>query len=196
MKLLKTKSILLLSFLSILLLSCKDDEKESTAASNKLNFEGSTYTFQGGVISDYGSADLLNSGSPTHYNFDFIIADDDFVLGADQEYSPLNATIGLYIELFSASTSSFQAGTFQYVDGDNATVADIEGKNVFGVCDLFFVDSADEYTATAGSVVVTKNSDLNYTLKYDLMVQKNGAGTEIPLKLAFTGAFKYDDERE
>jgi len=130
-------------------------------------------------VVDFGATDfdyLSDGGTPTHYNFDFILYDGELT---DEG---IESPFFVYSILLSPGTSNFQEGTFSVLFPQ--TEAEAEG--------LFFTDYVeisydgnnnnslyitDEdleedifFLAFDGSVEVIDNGGNNYTLNYDLEV--------------------------
>lgn len=200
----KLKSMtLILGMISVsLILSCSSDE--SVDLTNQITFDGNVYIMTSGLVSDYGAYAPLdnNTGQESHYNFDFVILDaplEQLQDGSDTFIGPsASTTIVIYIELFSPGTSTFQAGTFNYIDEDNATQADIDGEFFFSYGEIELdtdgVVNGDldgpEYELTGGSVVVEGSGNTDYTITYNLTTTGGRS-----LSGTYTGEFTYSDER-
>ncbi|MEM0941949.1 MAG: hypothetical protein AAGI25_19485 [Bacteroidota bacterium] len=170
------------------------------------------YTFKDGLVEDYGGYNPIDSEEElvSHYNYDFTIADDEWTVVtsgiSDNYYYTQDATIILYVELFAPNSNSFQVGTFTYKDLNDLTRDDIEGSFFFEYLSIDINPGSENeivYEAISGTIVVTENSDLNYTLVYDVVVQEvnNNTGefianTEQTVSFAYSGEFTYSDERE
>ncbi len=188
----------------IYLTSCSSDDSGGGDALNVITFDGTAYTMVAGLVEDYGSGEPINDlGDATHYNFDFTIIDDEIVTITTPDETYLgagpDATIGIYIELFSPGTSGFQAGTFNFVEYDGVTQSDIAGEYFFfgGEVEL---DSdgtengdfdGDEFEITGGSVTVVGSGTTEWTITYNLQV--SGGRTVVG---TYTGPFTYSDNRD
>jgi len=139
-------------------------------SSGELTYDGQKFDLKSGLIEDYRSDGF-------HYNWDFSMVNTKFVQVTDSfdtYYEP--DTIGIrsftYFELFSAGTNEFRAGTFNY----DTTFSIPTDKNYFNYAELFLdlnengtIDFGTEYfSVTGGSVTVTKNSESNYKLEFDV----------------------------
>ena len=200
------------------------DGKTSTSATITINlsnvddyneflFEGTIPTFVDGLITDYGSYDPFDesngNGVETHYNYDFTILDIEFELITEEDgetYYDFNEDKfngGLYVELFSPNGNAFEPGTFEYKNLDEDTADDLEGVPFFEYLIIGFKSESNEfvpYLAISGSVVVTENSELNYTLTFNVTVQQANDDEElivgskpIDVSFSYTGDFKYND---
>ncbi len=210
------KNILPIIYLSFtaLIFSCNADEEESAnrdedmpgETSNQLQFNGESYSFIDGVVSDFGSFNPLGVGDPVHYNYDFIIIDDELMLvteNGETFYDADNFSILLDVELFSPGTQNFQTGTFEFLNTEELAIEDIEGEFFFEFLDLLVETPSGGllYTATSGTVEVIENSNLNYTLNYNVQVQQYNEdqevlvpGTAENISFSYTGDFKFRDE--
>lgn len=162
------------------------------------------YTFTHGLIEDYGAYNPIDEGDATHYNYDFILADAE--MDAENSEFGTGTTIGLYIELFSGSTSSFEPGDFQYIALDEGIGAeDIEGLSFFEILQVGLLDSSGLPTkgwqATDGTVSVVENGELDYTLTFDVtMIEYDleagevvNGGEILEFEISFQGVFGYSD---
>ena len=186
------------------LLSCSKDDGDS-ASGVEITFDGKTYTMVAGRSEDYGSSNPADdSNSDTHYNFDLTIADAAFVQITDTDgdiefRAGDDITFGVYVELFSPTTASFQVGTFNFIANADA-LASIEGKFWFSAAEVFIptggVDSDgdpsfDEYEATGGTVTVTGSGPTDFVITYNL--QFSGGKT---LTGTYSGDFVFSDETD
>jgi hypothetical protein len=187
-----------------------NDLSETPPAGTPFTFNDVTYSLVDGLIEDYGSLDVLFEGNPdSHYNYDFNVIDDEFELvsaGGETFYDADEFNIVLYAELFSPGTSGFQPGTFEFMLLDGMTIEDVEDKFIFEIFELLIVrdrenEEADLYFGTGGTISVIENSDLNYTLTYDLTVQQVDLdlgefipNTEQNISLTYTGDFNLSNE--
>ena len=150
-------------------------------SSGELTYDGQKFDLKSGLIEDYGS-------DGTHYNWDFSMVNTKFVQVSDSfdtYYEP--DTIGIrsftYFELFSAGTNEFSTGTFNF-DSTSSVSSD---KNYFNYAELFLdlnengtIDFGTEYfSVTGGRVTVTKNSESNYKIEFDVNLNngKSASGT-------------------
>jgi len=182
------------------LLSCSKDDGDDVSAGSDIVFDGKTYAMVDGLISDYGSYEPIDGGSPdTHYNYDFDIIDAELVTitesdGSTYQGPAANTTIHVYVELFSPGTSTFNAGTFTYMSDDAATAADIAGKFFFfgGEVELDTdgVENGDldgpEYEINGGTVTVTGTNKDDFALTFD--VTTSGGKT---LTGSYSGDFEF-----
>ncbi|SFT86126.1 Cadherin domain-containing protein [Algoriphagus locisalis] len=184
--------------------------------SNDLSFNGTNYTFIDGLIEDYGNYNPIDDEGDlsTHYNYDFIIIDDEIKITTVEEngesyteYNAENATISVYAELFSPNANSFQPGTFEFTNLEGITKEDVVGDYFFRYMGLEIDPNSEMednyYEAISGIVVVVENSNLNYTITYDVTVKKLDEvtleyieGTEQAISFSYTGDFLYHDENE
>ncbi len=193
--------VIVISFLS----SCSKDDSDDLVT-NQISFDGKTYTMVGGLIEDYGSGSPAdNSNSDTHYNYDFTIADVAFQQFTDEfddiEYNATNATFGVYVELFSPTTTSFEVGTFSFItESQSDILASIEGNYFFSAAEAYIptgtVDADGdpvytEFEATGGTVTVSGSGPTNFTITYDL--QFSGGKT---LTGTYNASFIFSDETE
>lgn len=196
-----TLGVAVISFLS----SCSSDDSDELGA-NQITFDGNTYTMVGGLVEDYGAGSPAdNATSDTHYNYDFTVADAEFVQFTDDfgdiEFRANDATFGVYVELFSPTTTSFDVGTFTFIDGDQSEVlTSIDGKYFFSAAEAYIptggVDSDgdpefDEFEVTGGTVTVSGSGPTDFTITYDL--QFAGGKT---LSGSYNGSFVFSDETD
>lgn len=196
------------------------DQESSTTATisiivedvddNELVFMDNHYTFISGLVYNYGNSNPFNDFETeltSHSNYDFVIADDEFVLKTDEfYYSVDNATIGIYVEFFAPNTDSFIPGTFEYKNLEGLTKEDVVGDFFFKQLNFLINPDSEEdevnYLAISGNVVITENAHLNYTLTFNIVVQEIGdyigefiASTEQTVSFSYTGDFNYSDLR-
>lgn len=172
---------------------------------HNFNFEGTVYEFADGLIDDYGLYEIL--GTQNHYNYDFVILDQPITIVNDA-FNLEDVKIVIVAGLYSSNTSGFQGGLFNYIDTDQATANDIEGKNFSDYLGIILLDGMGnevaEYDAVTGSINVIDNGDLNYTLEFDIDIQKYkddetgtlDPSTEQNVKFTYSGTFQYNDERD
>ena len=173
------------------------DEGDGNAGVD-VTIDGVTYTIVDGLIDDFGD-------DGTHYNYDFILVDDAIdIVNDDLEPGP-ETTIGIYVELFSAGTGSFTPGTFEYLEESTTPESDQSFFNIFTIStfDEPIGDSESDpdnyYIATGGTVTVTENSDLNYTLIYNVEVAEAdldtdeviSGGSQFTLSFTYSGDFDF-----
>ena len=196
---LNLKFILLLAISSAFLMGCEKDDDDEKSGNNTVVYNGTTYTIKDGLVNDYGAFDPIDQGENTHYNYDFVVVDDELVQYTEDGYTfweadTTNASIFyIYAELFSPGTSSFQTGTFTFKDYEAATAENIDGEFFFTDAYVGFVKYGDDeegYEATGGTIKVS-GSNLNYTIEYDLTLPNSKTA-----KGSFSGTFKYDDNRD
>lgn len=199
MKTFRLVSLLLALSLLSSFLSCTSDNPEDSL-SNSFSFGAETHIMVDGLIEDDGAINPINfMGADTHYNMDFTISDGAFVEIADGTKpftGPSSSTTFLiYVSLHSPGVEDFKIGTFEYMNLDNATEEDIEGK--------FFMDGGEietdndgveggdldgpEFEIIGGSVIVTGFGPTGYSLTFDL--ETSGG----PLIGTYSGSFTYED---
>ncbi|MEP5610838.1 MAG: hypothetical protein ABJP45_01250 [Cyclobacteriaceae bacterium] len=187
------------------LLSCSKDDGDTVSAGSDIVFDGKTYAMVDGLISDYGSYEPLDGeGTATHYNFDFDIVDAALVTITDSDGDTYQGagdatTIHVYVELFAPSTTSFSAGTYEYVNDETATPADIAGKFVFfsGEVELDSdgVENGDldgpEYEINGGTVTITGTNKDDFAITFN--VTTSGGKT---LTGSYSGEFDFQDDTD
>jgi hypothetical protein len=101
--------------------------------------------------------------------------------------------VELYAELFSSGTTSFNTGTFTFIDDDNInSAADIAGKNFFVSAEIWIVgDENESFDVTGGTITVSGGTNNNYTIEYDVTFDN---GTSVAAK--YTGTFTYFNETD
>ncbi len=196
-----TLGVAVISFLS----SCSSDDSDELGA-NQITFDGKTYTMVGGLVEDYGAGSPAdNATTDTHYNYDFTVADAAFQqttdVDGDIEFRASDATFGIYVELFSPTTSSFEVGTFNFISESQSDVlTSIQGNHFFSAAEAYIptggVDSDgdpefDEFEATGGTVTVSGNGPTGFTITYDL--QFAGGKT---LTGSYNAGFVFSDETD
>jgi hypothetical protein len=168
-----TKSLSFLKLQALILLlglftaSCSEDDAEEELApsvTNSVAYNGQTYEIKNGLILNYGS-------NASHYNNDIIVSDGTFSMEETE-----NGTFALYLELYSAGTSGFQPGTFQFAEEDDdvaestsfftANSGLIIETNADGV-----VDDGDEVIHITAGTVTVSGSGTDYTLVYDVTLE-------------------------
>jgi hypothetical protein len=191
------KYVLLLAFASLFIVACeKDDDDDDDNGNNTIVFDGTSYTIVDGLVEDYGEYDPIESGEYTHWNYDFSLLDVEFTQETEEGYTywdaPESASFFAYAELFSPGTTSFQAGTFEFIEYDSATPENIDGKFFFNEAYMGIKVDGDEtgFEATAGTVKVS-GSGSNWTIEFDLTLE--GGKTA---KGSYSGTFKMEDESE
>ena len=175
MKILKISTLFFLSVLIGGVMSCSSDDDDNGSA-NAFTFDGISYTMVDGVVEDYGaSAPSISGGDDSHYNFDFTISDD--VMTPSGAYFGSETTFAVYVELFAPSTTEFQTGTFNYMDGETSDALDINGQFFFSAAEVIVVSgvvdgsvNGTEYQVTGGSVTVSGSSATSYIVEYDLNI--------------------------
>jgi hypothetical protein len=192
-KLLNLRFLLVLALASVVFISCeKDDDDDDDGGNNSLTFDGTSYEIKDGMVENYGAYSPMSEQS--HWNYDFYVVDQPLVqvTEGDDTYWDVEAETYLYIysELFSPGTSSFQTGTFTYMDYEGTTQADIEGKYFFFNAEVAIESDGDDmgYDAIGGTIKVS-GSDYNYTIEYDLQLE--GGKTAVG---SYSGTFKYEDD--
>jgi hypothetical protein len=184
MKNLKIFSLFLASMLLFTACSKDDENPEPTAT---FTFGAETVTLTSGEVIDYGTVGF--DDDPTHWNYDFEMTGST-ASGRDVE---------LYAELFSSGTTSFNTGTFTFIDDDNInSAADIAGKNFFVSAEIWIDTNGDEvgdeneyFDVTGGTTTVSGGTNNNYTIEYDVTFDN---GTSVAAK--YTGTFTYFDETD
>lgn len=190
--------IFALSLLSCFL-SCTNDDPEDSL-SNSFSFGGEIYIMVDGLIEDDGAINPLDfMAADTHNNMDFTVSDGAFVEITDGTKPFIgpgsNTTFLVYVSLNSPVIDDFKTGTFEYINLDNATEEDIDGKYFISggeiETDNDGVDGGDldgpEFEIISGSVIVTGSGPIGYTLTFDL--ETNGGS----LTGTYSGSFTYED---
>lgn len=198
------KSVLLA--LGFLFFSCGDDDGGSTTGGT-FTFDGQTYTAVDGFIEDYGAVDPFEGGgTATHFNYVMGISDADFVMITDDGDPYFGGSDGvsivIYLNLYSDGVTSFQDGTFSFIDLDGASTADISGESFFTRGELELDDDnlapngdldGDEYEITGGTITLT-GSETNYTIDFDLDITEWESGTPVGNAVgSYSGEFQYQD---
>ncbi len=161
--------------------------------------DGINYTLVDGLIDDFG-------GDGTHYNYDFFLVNDEIKMEDGDLVPGEETTIFVYAELFSAGNSSFNPGTFEYLDVFSTPRNDQSYFNYFAIATyddpsdvVNEQDPAKWFIAVGGSVTVTQNTGLNYTIAYNLDVAEADydtdevivGGSEFTLEFTYTGDFEF-----
>lgn len=179
---------------------------------NELTFDGTSYTFTGGWIEDYGNFNPFTEDGDdnflTHYNYDFTIVDDEIELiteGTFTYYEAKDPTIDLYVTLFAPNASAFEAGTYEYMNLEGLTEEDVKDKFFFDILSLDINPNSEDgrfFDVISGNVIVVENSNFNYTLTYNVVVKEVDEdteelidGSEQTVSFSYTGDFLYSDER-
>ncbi|MEP5610839.1 MAG: hypothetical protein ABJP45_01255 [Cyclobacteriaceae bacterium] len=187
------------------LLSCSKDDS-GTTSTNVITFNGEAFTMVAGRSQDYGPSDPVDNNL-SHYNYDLTISDAAFVVETDADgdtgFEPgTDFGIVVYVELFSPGVSTFQVGTFNFIDGEQAEVqlSLIEGNFFFSAAEVFMpaggLDSdgdplLNEYEATGGTVTVTGSAPTDFVVTYNL--QLTGGMT---LTGTYSGDFVFSNEND
>ena len=108
-----------------------------------------------------------------------------------------DATIITYVQLYSPGTDAFQAGTFEYINPDTATLADVQGNFFFGYGEVELdndgVENGDldgpEFDITGGTITVTP-LEAGYDVTFDL---ETSAGN---IRGSYSGGFQYLDNTD
>lgn len=193
---------MLLFALLTLFTSCSDDEPTVEEA---FSLDINNYNIDGGLIFDYGAVDYINYEDPTHYNYDFTVFDGTYDMSGDA----FDGSFLMIAELLSPGTTSFQAGTFNYVfphDIDevsgqfyfNSAAIFVDGNNNNSILETESDEIEDlMYFATGGTIEVTDNDNDHYTINFnlklsevDFMTEEVISGTEIDLELSVSTAFE------
>ncbi|WP_424961164.1 hypothetical protein [Ekhidna sp.] len=189
-----------------LIFSCGDDDGGNTAGGT-FTFDGQTYTAVDGFIEDYGAVDPFEGGgTATHFNYVMGISDADFEKYLDEGDLYFGGDDGvsivIYLNLYSDGVTSFQEGTFNFIDLDGASAADISGKSFFTRGELELDDDGlapngdldgAEYEITGGTITLT-GSETNYTIDFDLVITEWETGTPVGNAVgSYSGEFQYQN---
>lgn len=180
------------------------DVAEGTGGSGNegvdLTIDGVTYTLLDGIVADYG-------GDGTHYNYDFTLIDDEIALDGGELVPGEETTIGVYVELFSAGNSSFTPGTFDYLNESTNPGAEQSYFNIFEIYTFDEPIGANSepvpdgyFIGVSGTVTVTENANLDYTITYNVNVAEADwdteefidGGSEFTVEFTFSGTFEFE----
>lgn len=170
--------------------SCKDSDGGDPvpALTNAVEYNGKTYNLLDGLIFDYGAFGLGTNNNLTHYNYDFAVVNGE-IKQVNGVYDEDNVTAGIWVELYSPGTDSFEPGTFTYMDEKNMTESAIANKYFFKNASFLAVEEQGyTFLYVKGGTVKVSGTANNYTLEYD-MVLEDGK----PLKGSFSRSLKYND---
>ncbi|MCC9166928.1 hypothetical protein [Pontibacter harenae] len=208
------RTLLCLLLAGFTFVSCSKDDDEDTTPSlnNQIEYNGTTYNIQTGIIEDWGSVGLsdgdedlyISNDNVTHYNYDVSITDGTLQANSDGELENVGATVFVYAELLSPGTTNFTTGTFSYIEyEDDLTQEQIDAKynNKSFFEDAYIVidangngtlDASDASSiayATGGTITVS-GSNNNYTVDYNLTLD-NGR----TIVGSYSGDFQYFDQQ-
>jgi len=182
MKNLKIFSLFLASM--FIFSACKKDVEPNTPEpSATFTFGAETVTLTSGEVNNFGA---LGFDNPTHWNYDFFI-NGSTASGRDA---------WLYAELISSGSTSFNTGTFTFMDVNNInSAADIAGKNLFSNAYIWIDTNGDEvedenefFEVTGGTITVSGGTNNNYTIEYDVIFN-----SVFSVAAKYTGTFTYTD---
>jgi len=169
----------------------KDDPKP---AKSEVEYNGSNYNLDQGLIVDLGAANLYGNDD-THYDYDFYVSDGDIEDNGD-EVEEIQGSFGIFTECYSLGDSEFKTGTFTFVDASNdGSLSDSQRQTKYKNKSVFassvYIDAngngilSDEVPIRAnGGTVKVSGSSPNFTIEYDLTLA-NGK----TLKGRRTGSF-------
>lgn len=169
-------------------------------------FMGTEYSIDGGELYDYGPVNYIDSGDPTHYNYDFVVYDG----AVDQQNEAFVGSFFIYVELLSNGVSAFQPGIFEFALPTES--AEVDGVNYFEYAEMIFdgnqnnsvTDSEDlVYVPFGGTIEVIDNGNDNWTIAYDLNIVQIDIdsdslieGSETVLQFTTTSNFHYFNEND
>lgn len=163
------------------------DDELDTGSNNQLEYNGTKYPLKTGFVTNYGADE-------NHINYDFIMVDG--ALGSEGEIE--NASAAIYLELFSAGTTAFKMGTYQFItvsDDDDYGDAKFLNKNFFADAEIAIDKNGNkqiddnEFISVVGGTVTVSGTPHKYTVEFDLSLEDNKKA-----KGKFAGDFTYFDE--
>ncbi len=201
------RNLLIGMLAACVLIACDDEGNNGGSSDNSFTFNGETYVAVDGFIEDNGDVDPLEDGNPvSHYNYVVGISDADFQLieedGGDTYFGGDDGvSIVIYFDLYSDGITSFQTGTFDFIDLDNAAVTDISGESFFANGEIELDDDGlapngdldgAEYEIIGGTIELTGSAN-NYTIDFTIEVAdeaENPVGAAVG---SYSGTFQYLD---
>ncbi|MFY0598233.1 MAG: hypothetical protein JXR03_01090 [Cyclobacteriaceae bacterium] len=198
--------ICLIALLTIgLLISCSDDPVNNPKVNiNELIFNEDTYQLKNGLVNDFGSSDITESGEDTHIYHQFQITDADFIFEFNSYVPKPGHKAFIEIDMFAPGKTEFTDGLFSFVDLPNQTdKSSLRGEYFFDemVTTLVNPDGSSKWQAVDGFIKVTENprtedtDDPNYTVRVKVnaqMLDQNNSpipSSEQEISFTFTSTF-------
>ncbi|WP_224994422.1 hypothetical protein [Cesiribacter sp. SM1] len=179
---------LIFCLLASVSVSCKEEEEDTPAPAETSNgsgtvvYNGKTFQAKTGVYEDKG-ATSLGDGDHSHYNYAFNITD-------ASPSTLTRMTFNLYLEMFSAGTSGFRTGTFEWFHPFEFEQEEVQNTNSFWG-DLYVdgnndgvLGMGDDMHEIWGGQVTVSGSGTDYTISYNLTLEDGKTITG-----SFTGKF-------
>lgn len=200
----------LIGLIILILCSCTDDS--GTTPTSTLTFNGNTYTIADAYVDDYGNEDPLETGIDTHFGYEIGVSDavhTVIVESPDDQYfgGTDGVSFRLYVSIYRPNNTDID-GTYQFIDDDVATFADIDGELFFtgGEIELDEDNLApngdldgDEFEVVGGTITIT-GADSDYTITFNIEVADGDNEPGDPIVGvavgSYTGTFQYLDNTD
>jgi len=152
------KTILIVAFVSLAIISCNKDDDGGSSSSNSMKLGAKNYQLKAGVLENYGE---FETGV---YNFDVTLVDSE-IANVDGEILPTEETFnGIYFELFTSNSNNLDEGVYQFSTSGNANTFEFAGIIVNGSLDE--EEEATFYEISSGSFEVLDNGN-SYKFEFE-----------------------------
>ena len=152
------------------LMSCSNDDGASLT--NMLFFEGTNYHIVDGFVHDFGVRDVYSTVTDQKfYQLDFRLFDGEVSAQGNAWTTSREVSFEVHLKLYSPEGSSFQYGTFNFVDRSALEASDVEDNLVFSDASVTVGTNYIVRNVVGGSVEVSDLGDNRYSVWLNLQVE-------------------------